>query len=138
VSVKELAEKLATKKRDMLKRCDDCVYAETRKTESKEESQVEEQLEFVMICLDCLHVGCTRKKLGHAEDHFKKNPTHTLVRGIVGRLYCYACDQDVDVEEDTKQIISAIQEKFDYVICGPSSQAPASPGTARLVDKRSS
>jgi len=76
----------------------------------------EEQLEFVMICLTCLHVGCTRKKSGHAEEHYKKNPDHTLVRGIVGRLYCYECDQDIEADAETKLKIADIQKLFDLAI----------------------
>jgi len=82
---------------------------------------MEEQLEFVMICLRCLHVGCTRKKQGHAEQHYQKFPDHPVVRGIVGRLYCYECDQDIEVEEETKSKIAEIQKDFDSAICVPSA-----------------
>ncbi len=120
--MKELTESLKSRKRDSFRHCDDCVYdEEKKKTEGASGIQVEEQLEFVMICLQCLHVGCTRKKLGHAETHHREHPDHAIVRGIVGRLFCYDCDQDIEVEEDTKATISGIQKLFDLAISAPST-----------------
>ena len=124
IVLEELSKKLQKKPRDAFKYCEDCKYEEKKKAGS---SEIEEQLEFVMICLQCLHVGCTRKKQAHAESHFHDNKTHTLVRGIVGRLYCYSCDQDIEVDEDTKEKIAKIQVMFDYAISGPSiNPAPLS------------
>lgn len=91
---------------------------------------MEEQLEFVMICLQCLHVGCTMKKMKHAEEHFINNPEHYIARGIVGRLHCYKCDQDIEVDEKSKENISKIEILFDLAICGPaeSKQPQQVPG----------
>ncbi len=118
--MKELTETIKGRKRDSFRHCEDCLKEE-KKPEPKG-PQTEEQLEFVMICLTCLHVGCTRKKHGHAEQHYKENPDHPVVRGIVGRLYCYECDQDIEAEEDTKGKIAEIQRLFDLAISVPSAE----------------
>lgn len=114
--MKELGKALKTKKREFFRYCQDC------EKEVLEGPQAEEKLEFVMICLTCLHVGCPRKKNAHAEAHYTANPSHTIVRGIVGRLYCYACDQDIELEENTRSIIIEIQKLFDLAICLPSTE----------------
>jgi len=116
VNTKELAIALSAKKRNFFRHCQDC------EKEVINESQTEEQLEFVLICLVCLHVGCPRKKHSHAEEHYSKNPTHYIVRGIVGRLYCYTCDQDIELDENNKSIIAEIQRLFDLAICLPSDE----------------
>ena len=118
--MKELTEALKGRKRDSFKHCDDC--AKEEKKEEGKGPESEEQLEFVMICLKCLHVGCTRKKNCHAEEHFKKNPDHLVVRGIVGRLFCYECDQDIEADEETTAKIKEIQKLFDLAISVPSTE----------------
>lgn len=116
MNIKEFAVALNAKKRNFFRYCQDCEKQVTNG------SQTEEQLEFVMICLTCLHVGCPRKKHSHAEKHYNASPTHSIVRGIVGRLYCYTCDQDIELEEDNKAIIAEIQRLFDLAICLPSTE----------------
>lgn len=107
----------------------ECELSGTPQIPILSESQDEEQLEFVMVCLDCLHVGCIRQKKGHGEQHFlETNKEHRVVRGIVGRLHCYECDTDIEVNEENMEIIEKIHSEFETpLLSRVSSGSPDSP-----------
>ena len=78
-----------------------------------EERGMEDIVEIVYICLHCLHVGCSRGKAKHAEEHYTQHQDYVLACRFNGALHCYACDKDLEtVGATAKAQLIQLQKLF--------------------------